>query len=239
MLIRHGDPDYEHDTLTEQGWLEAELLAQRMKKLPIDDFYLSPLGRAQDTAGVTLKALGRTGETLPWLQEFHGGIEEPFTGRRHIPWNMLPQYWTNQETLLDPVRWREDGILRTGDVGEVFDETAAGVDGLLGRYGLKRQGNLYVGENPPKTIALFCHFAISMAILSHLMLISPAVLWHAVFLPTTSITTLVTEERVPGKMFFRCSSMGDAAHLEGQGRPLGRSGLFNECYGCGEEKPAR
>ena len=23
LLIRHGDPDYEHDTLTEQGWVEA------------------------------------------------------------------------------------------------------------------------------------------------------------------------------------------------------------------------
>ena len=239
LLIRHGDPDYEHDTLTEQGWREAELLAQRMKTIPVDGFYLSPLGRAQDTASVTLKALNRTGETLPWLREFRGCIEEPFTGQRRCPWNMMPQYWTNQELLLDPIRWREDGILRTGDVAEVYEETAAGVDELLSRYGLQRQGNLYVGENQPKTIALFCHFGISMAILSHLMLISPAVLWHAVFLPTTSITTLVTEERLPGKIFFRCSSMGDASHLEGQDKPLGRSGLFSESYGCGEEKPAQ
>ena len=176
LLIRHGDPDYEHDTLTEQGWREAELLAQRMKTIPVDGFYLSPLGRAQDTASVTLKALNRTGETLPWLREFRGCIEEPFTGQRRCPWNMMPQYWTNQELLLDPIRWREDGILRTGDVAEVYEETAAGVDELLSRYGLQRQGNLYVGENQPKTIALFCHFGISMAILSHLMLISPAVL---------------------------------------------------------------
>ena len=69
LLIRHGDPDYEHDTLTEQGWVEAELLARRLQSAAIDDFYLSPLGRAQDTAGVTLKALGRTGETLSWLRE--------------------------------------------------------------------------------------------------------------------------------------------------------------------------
>ena len=53
LLIRHGDPDYEHDTLTEQGWREAELLAQRMKTIPVDGFYLSPLGRAQATASVS------------------------------------------------------------------------------------------------------------------------------------------------------------------------------------------
>ena len=29
LLIRHGDPDYEKDSLTEKGWHEAELLAQR------------------------------------------------------------------------------------------------------------------------------------------------------------------------------------------------------------------
>ena len=28
LLIRHGDPDYEHDTLTEKGRREAALLAE-------------------------------------------------------------------------------------------------------------------------------------------------------------------------------------------------------------------
>ena len=43
LIIRHGDPDYETDSLTQQGWREAELLADRegnillatgMKELP-------------------------------------------------------------------------------------------------------------------------------------------------------------------------------------------------------------
>ena len=59
LIIRHGDPDYETDSLTQQGWREAELLADRLEKLPMDAIYVSPLGRARDTAGVTLKRLGR------------------------------------------------------------------------------------------------------------------------------------------------------------------------------------
>ena len=39
LLIRHGDPDYEKDSLTEKGWHEAELLAQRMAELEIQSFY--------------------------------------------------------------------------------------------------------------------------------------------------------------------------------------------------------
>ena len=47
IFIRHGDPDYVHDTLTEKGKREAELLAQRVKNWDVSKFYVSPLGRAQ------------------------------------------------------------------------------------------------------------------------------------------------------------------------------------------------
>lgn len=70
LIIRHGDPDYEKDSLTKTGWREAELLANRLKTMDIAAFYVSPLGRAQDTASCTLKAMHRTAETLDWLQEF-------------------------------------------------------------------------------------------------------------------------------------------------------------------------
>lgn len=53
IIIRHGDPDYEHDTLTEHGWKEAEILSHRISQLNVRDFYVSPLGRAQDTASCT------------------------------------------------------------------------------------------------------------------------------------------------------------------------------------------
>ena len=46
IFIRHGDPDYVHDTLTEKGKREAELLAQRVKNWDVSKFYVSPLGRA-------------------------------------------------------------------------------------------------------------------------------------------------------------------------------------------------
>ena len=50
LLIRHGDPDYEHDTLTEKGRREAELLAKRASSLAMGSCYQYHLGRAMDTA---------------------------------------------------------------------------------------------------------------------------------------------------------------------------------------------
>mgnify|MGYP003377265772 FL=1 len=50
IFIRHGDPDYEKDSLTEKGWKEAALLAERAALWDISDIYCSPLGRAKATA---------------------------------------------------------------------------------------------------------------------------------------------------------------------------------------------
>ena len=59
LIIRHGDPDYEHDTITEKGRREVELLTKRVAKWKnITKIYVSPLGRAQATAVPSLKALG-------------------------------------------------------------------------------------------------------------------------------------------------------------------------------------
>ena len=110
LIIRHGEPDYSIDSLTPKGWREAELLADRLCREPIDAFYVSPLGRARDTAKPTLERLGRRAEVLPWLHEFQGTVVDPSDGRRRIPWNLSPQYWTLQPELYDRERWVENGL---------------------------------------------------------------------------------------------------------------------------------
>ena len=57
LIIRHGDPDYTIDSLTEKGKTEAELLSDRISKMDIKKFYVSPLGRAKATADYTLKKM--------------------------------------------------------------------------------------------------------------------------------------------------------------------------------------
>ena len=70
IFIRHAEPDYENNTITEKGWCEAALLAERVSKWDVKDFYQSPLGRAKDTASLSLKKMNRTATTYEWLQEF-------------------------------------------------------------------------------------------------------------------------------------------------------------------------
>ena len=71
FIIRHGDPDYARDSLTEKGVREAKLLSERMEKENIDYFYCSPLGRAQKTASYTMeKYPDKEMPTLEWAREF-------------------------------------------------------------------------------------------------------------------------------------------------------------------------
>ncbi len=96
IFIRHGDPNYQLDTLTERGWKEAEALFERVKKWKVDEFYVSPLGRARDTANVSLEKLNRSAETLDWLKEFFVPVVDPVTGDRRIAWDLMPAYWTEK-----------------------------------------------------------------------------------------------------------------------------------------------
>ena len=77
LIVRHGDPDYSIDSLTEKGWKEAEYLSERLSKLDVKDFYVSPLGRAKDTASFTLKKMNRTAVECDWLREFDVLIDRP------------------------------------------------------------------------------------------------------------------------------------------------------------------
>ena len=86
------------------------------------------------------------------------------------------------------------------------------------------------GKNLDKTLLLFCHFGISAAMCAYLLGISPMVMWHGFIMAPTSVTTLVTEERTPGQVFFRCNGFGDVSHLYAAGEPVSPAGVFPEIY---------
>lgn len=236
LFIRHGDPDYERDTLTEKGRREADYLAERLSGLDIAAFYASPLGRARDTAAPTLARMGREAETLDWLREFTAPILRPDgAGERRIVWDWLPQDWTAVDGFYSPDWWYRHPILEEARVKEEYDRVTGGLDGLLARHGYVREGRLYRAERPNRdTIALFCHFGVETVLLSHLLSVSPMPLWHGLCAAPTSVTTVVTEERRRGIAAFRVSAFGDVSHLYAHGEPPTFSARFCEMFGDGD-----
>ena len=232
LIIRHAEPDYSIDSLTEKGWREAELLSQRLVRMKIDACYCSPLGRAKDTARPTMEKLGREAEILPWLEEFSALYISPRTGVMERPFDLMPQYWSIQPEMYDREKWLDHSLYQTGNIREVYEQTARGVDNLLAEYGyFRRQGSLIFDceRNDHTVICLFCHCIIGQTIIAHLLGMSAPLLWHTTMLPTSSVTTLVTEERIPGQVLFRMFQMGDTSHLYAADEPVSAAGCFREC----------
>ena len=109
VIVRHGDPDYEHDTLTETGH-----------------------------AKYTLDALGMEAETLPWLREFRAAILHPDTGDIRVAWDWLPAFWTQEPAYYDKDRWAETEVMQAHHVGEEAQRVYAGLDTLLAKHGYIR-----------------------------------------------------------------------------------------------------
>ncbi|MDF2943810.1 MAG: Phosphoglycerate mutase [Herbinix sp.] len=231
LFVRHGDPDYEKDYLTEKGFKEAHLLADRLTKLNVRDFYCSPLGRARATAKVTLDRLGREATVCDWLREFPGTICDEDTMKYCIPWDLMPGKWTHLPNIYDKDKWFNNPVMASGDVEEVYKNITINLDLFLEHYGYHRDGNYYSCKKSNKdTIVIFCHLGVQFAILSHLLGIAAPLLWQGFFVAPTSITTLVTEERVKGEAYFRCQALGDTSHLYIGNEPISTVGFFQETW---------
>ncbi len=231
IFIRHGDPDYEHDSLTEKGRREAELLAKKVREINPDYVYSSPLGRAELTCKYSQSVCGFDYEVKDWLREFPGKISDPHTGNERGPWDLLPSYFTEQELFYDNAKWMDHPIFDTGDVRERYLDVTNGLDELLEKHGYKKDGRIYRAIHPNRdTVVLFCHYAVTAAMMSHITGFSPYIFWQHFCALTTSVTTFVTEERENGIAIFRCCGFSEVGHLTEHGEPASFAARFCETF---------
>ena len=250
LFIRHGDPDYVNDCLTERGRTEAKLLSEYLDDLLIDQIFYSPYGRAQQTAEYTLKKKGMEGVCLDWLREFDSVIDlnanpqlkEAYASAElhkdengkyadRIPWDMLPGYLKTHGELLDSGNWQNSDILLNSALMDVYNDKASRLDVLLEQYGYKRNGAVYdVVSSSHMTLAFFTHFGTTCALLSHLMHIPLYSLWQYSCSAPSSICELVSEEREAGTAVFRMLRFGATVHLERNHLQPSFSARFAECY---------
>lgn len=116
-------------------------------------------------------------------------------------------------------------------MGEAYRNVTEAFNELLARHGYRREGRCYRVEKPNHdTIVLFCHFGVESVLLSHLWGVSPMPVWHGFCAQTSSVTTLVTEERREGIASIRMLAFGDTSHLYVHDEPPAFAARFCECY---------
>ena len=231
LVIRHGDPDYAHDTLTEKGKREALLLSQRLEKENIDKIYCSPLGRAQDTAKPTANRIAKEIHTLPWLSEID--LFYDIENKTVSPWDIFPHVWTQNPLVENKALWHTHEIYKENPIGEAIESIEAHLDALLLKHGFSHEGRLFRTlpgyAQSSETIAIFCHMGLGNVLLAHLGGIATPLWWHTMFLPPSSVTTVYMESHCPetGLCLAHFAGIGDISHLYKRDEPVSTSGLKN------------
>lgn len=162
IFIRHGDPDYKNDNLTQKGIREVELLTKRVVKWFEQntndensqrkiDIFCSPLGRAKATAAPSLKILNRKAEICSWLQEFHYKTKMPKTNEETMCWDLLPEFYVSDKMFFDKDNWQNSQFMKNGNIAKYYKIVCSGIDGILSRYGYDKKnknGMIYKVKNP-------------------------------------------------------------------------------------------
>lgn len=233
-LIRHADPDYEHDSLTPAGHLEAQALAERLAEIGIDEIYASPRGRAQLTARYTAERLGLPVTIEPWTNELDGVHSPLYT---ETSWDVDPVVLRSPGSLAG---WSAGQPLPPMDVPILTQHLAAiraGSDDFLCRLGFRRDTACpdaftyhftpdAEGRGSRKRIALFAHLGFGLTWLSGLLGIPLPVMWAGFYVHPSSVTTILFDERTPGCATPRLLGLGDISHLVRAGLPPSRKGII-------------
>lgn len=216
IFVRHGEPNYEKDCLTEQGKLQALAAAERLREEGIEEIYASPLGRAMETAACTSEALGLPIRTLDFMREIHWGSVDghPIPEDGH-PWKLSDEMARQGFDLTDP-SWREHPFFANNLATAEADRINTQFDAWLSTLGYVREGAYYrccLPDREQKTIALFSHGGSSAAAMGHMLNLTfpyACALFHLEF---TGITILRLD-RTPGETHLPCLELAnDGKHI--------------------------
>ena len=143
IFIRHGEPDYEHDTLTETGFKQAQIVAQRLKDENIDEIWSSTNGRAVNSAKPTAELLGLPVKTVDFMREVTWGSK---TGEKLFadghPWDIADEMARLGMDLNSP-DWCTNRFFKDNKVVGCAETVSMGIDEWLEEHGYKRNGLYY------------------------------------------------------------------------------------------------
>ena len=218
VLIRHGDPNYEKDCLTELGHKQVKVAAQRLLKEGIEEIYCSPLGRARQTAQAFSEASGISEiKILDFIQEIRFGREGALYDNKWNPWlgvNAL----VHEGKDVQSESWREYPVFKDNFATIDADKIAVETDKWLEELGYKRDGKYYRNTSKTdneKTIAVFCHGGSSAAFLARVLNQTfPYMCGVLLRFPHTTITVLKFD-KTPGVLTLPIIELlNDDRHLK-------------------------
>ena len=229
-IIRHADPDYANRTITPQGHLEAEALADRLASQGLDRIYSSPLGRAIHTAQYTADQLDMDYQIEDWIQEASLMLEDPSKGQV-CAWDLDGEMIRGEIPVTTYQDWYHQSPFDSPMFRQYFHSLVQESDRFLANHGYVREDRRYrIVESNQQQIALFCHGGFGLIWIAHLLEIPIPMMWSSFFLAPSSVTTILFDERSDQWAVPRCIGLADVSHLYQAGLPVQPSGIKANFY---------
>ena len=212
IFVRHGEPDYEHDCLTETGRLQAAAAAERLSSEGITTIYSSPNGRARETAEYTAGILRLPITVLNYMHEISwGGEGIPENGH---PWTLADQLIDREAFDFYSSDWKEHPFF-SGNIALGYEQMiAVQIDQLLLSHGYRHEGNRFLClSGKDETLALFSHGGSGACALSHLLSLPFPYVCTVMPYEFTSVSILEFPVREKQYVHPRIELFNDAAHI--------------------------
>ena len=221
--VRHGDPIYDPDSLTELGHNQAKALAKRFSLYGLDGIYSSPSTRAIQTAQPTCEALGLEMKICDWADEGKAWHNTHIIKSDGKPcWGFA--YKPTVENFNDPEvralgqKWYTHPHFRDCTFGDGIKRINEAVDEFLLSLGYmhdREQGCYQKVKNSPNKVALFAHQGAGMLILSSILDIPyPMFATHFDF-GHSSVTAIAFGD--DGKIYPKVLQLSNDSHLYKEG----------------------
>ena len=215
-IVRHGDPIYETDSLTERGKLQAEAVGKRMFDAKIDRIFSSPMGRAKETADPACRLLGLEKQIEEWTHEVEDERLTPFPDGKLKSISFVQNTYFRENgniNLSYEDAYKCQGINQSQMKKKVAQIEKDGNE-FLERLGYKEENGVYriLRKNEEK-VALFCHAAFGRAWISTLLHIPFHIMWSSFAYTHTGVTVIEFANNENGFTAPRCLCYSDVSHL--------------------------
>ena len=222
-IVRHGEPIYGPDTLTELGREQSRAVADRFAIHGLDRIYSSPQGRARETAQPTADRLGLDVTILPWTREIWPELALPQPdGSLRFAMGLPGSCLRSEENHDLGEKWHEMEVLKPIEAKKAYEEIVVENSDILLRslgYEREREGVYKILHENHERIALFCHGGFTLTWLPHLLAIPPHLFWASFAVTHTGVTLIEFKDDGTGHACPKCLFFGDMAHILQSGLP--------------------